>query len=758
MTTIREKLSNFNSVEKSDFKPMQINKRSFLLVNTNTNNSSDKKRKSVYLNKANTLLFSHILSKQKDNKDNSSYNKIISLLMKEQYNRTKEENKEIGNYLFDKYYNFRLLKEKDEEKYDIIISICHLKKYLSNNIIINYEDILDKMYFLLEGKISVYKPIFITKLMTPEKFMRFLSLFNNKENMNKYNRINDKNKVIISEFNYNNKRKLQHFYVERNKKTGEIEEGQDFGGKIEDIEDIQNDNKISELMLKTEEDSLILFFNLNHYKKILDKIQRKKLKEEVEKFRNNFILFQHFSERKMRDIFKHISSQTLYQDEYLYHQNDNSEYIYFITKGKFCKYVSFSFNWLYDYLNYIKDSTTNIIYHLVNLSPKNDDKYDDLMSELEKKMLLSPMVNEHLSKIEKINEKHLEKYVYGVKLEEEKINNDKNIYRIKMENLGIGDIPGIEDGLELKNRFYSLKCISEIAEVKKIKIEDFLRIIKIYKNDNNYANNHLLDLIAKKKFYLYHQVIKNAQKLESNLTSNFNTKYNNLIENNEKIKSDKDIYLSIAAIKSKGYKYNIKEIFDKEIPIFPKIKKSISENYYERNQMALKNLYKDPTKEAKKLFKFKNQTRNLILTLSNPDYLTSNKSNEKYFFSEENFNSKKKINNDIYYSPKSILKSKLSISLSTNVSKAKSVKKIKKLKSKILGNKISEIKNEEKKYENSKNDVNLKKLKSKCIESLLSEQFGKINKKYYLGNEFKNKLDHAKKRFNLIKYKDYFNK
>ena len=54
--------------------------------------------------------------------------------------------------------------------------------------------------------------------------------------------------------------------------------------------------------------------------------------------------------------------------------------------------------------------------------------------------------------------------------------------------------------------------------------------------------------------------------------------------------------------------------------------------------------------------------------------------------------------------------------------------------------------------------MNLKKLKSKCIESLLSEQFGKINKKYYLGNEFKNKLDHAKKRFNLIKYKDYFNK
>jgi signal-transduction protein with cAMP-binding, CBS, and nucleotidyltransferase domain len=133
------------------------------------------------------------------------------------------------------------LKKKDEEKYDIIISICHLKKYLSNNIIINYENVLDKMYFLLEGKISVYKPIFISKLMTQEKFIRLLSLFNNKENINKYNRIQDKNKITISEFNYNNKRKLQNFFIEQNKKSGGIEEGQDFGGKIEDIEDILAD-------------------------------------------------------------------------------------------------------------------------------------------------------------------------------------------------------------------------------------------------------------------------------------------------------------------------------------------------------------------------------------------------------------------------------------------------------------------------------------------------------------------------------------
>ena len=50
------------------------------------------------------------------------------------------------------------------------------------------------------------------------------------------------------------------------------------------------------------------------------------------------------------------------------------------------------------------------------------------------------------------------------------------------------------------------------------------------------------------------------------------------------------------------------------------------------------------------------------------------------------------------------------------------------------------------------------KKNKECIEAILSEKFGQINKKYYLGNQFKNKLDKEKKKFNLIQYKEYFNK
>ena len=40
------------------------------------------------------------------------------------------------------------------------------------------------------------------------------------------------------------------------------------------------------------------------------------------------------------------------------------------------------------------------------------------------------------------------------------------------------DIIGFEDTLELKNKFYSLKCISSYGELDKIHLVDFIRIIQ----------------------------------------------------------------------------------------------------------------------------------------------------------------------------------------------------------------------------------------------------------------------------------------
>ena len=62
-------------------------------------------------------------------------------------------------------------------------------------------------------------------------------------------------------------------------------------------------------------------------------------------------------------------------------------------------YSSISFNWLNDYLDYIKDSKTNLIYHLIKTMPKNKDECIDLVEELKKKVIKSPMIKENISNI-----------------------------------------------------------------------------------------------------------------------------------------------------------------------------------------------------------------------------------------------------------------------------------------------------------------------------------------------------------------------
>ena len=171
MTTFRKKLSQFGiDKNNNDFKQAKIKKKPSLLLRKNTGSI---KRQSMNVNNKKNLLFRNVLSKQKNDysfDENEKYNKVISLLLKEPYNRTNEENREIGDFLSKKYTSFKTLKNNDEEKYDVIINISHLKTYSANNTIINYENVLDKAFFLLEGKLSVYKSIFIRKLMTQEKF------------------------------------------------------------------------------------------------------------------------------------------------------------------------------------------------------------------------------------------------------------------------------------------------------------------------------------------------------------------------------------------------------------------------------------------------------------------------------------------------------------------------------------------------------------------------------------------------------------
>ena len=91
----------------------------------------------------------------------------------------------------------------------------------------------------------------------------------------------------------------------------------------------------------------------------------------------------------------------------------------------------------------------------------------------------------------------------------------QKIFNLNIKNIKSGDMVGIEDSIELKNRYCTVKCVSDVAEVKFISIYDFIKIIKVYKNENYLKNSYLLEYISRVKFMLYQQIIKVLQNIEN---------------------------------------------------------------------------------------------------------------------------------------------------------------------------------------------------------------------------------------------------
>lgn len=63
-------------------------------------------------------------------------------------------------------------------------------------------------------------------------------------------------------------------------------------------------------------------------------------------------------------LFNYCSYAVFHKDDYIYRQNEPSQYIYFIEKGKFEQYCNTSYSWYKNYIEYIgsmKDNLINLI-------------------------------------------------------------------------------------------------------------------------------------------------------------------------------------------------------------------------------------------------------------------------------------------------------------------------------------------------------------------------------------------------------------
>ena len=575
-------------------------------------------------------------------------NLIFEILSKDSNSRNSQELLIVGDYLLKNYDYFKNLKNNSTQiKMEKIAKICKLEKFKPNETIIVYGDIGNKFYIVLEGQVGVFLPEYYEKELTPFEYFKLLEKIKRVDKF-KYERLKSKNNQIsFDNINMNvlynskfmkNKIKL---FLEKNDKKGEYGEGFTFG----DIALLKQSTRNA--TVKSLINTICISIDKSDYIGAIKEIESKKLLKDIDLFKKKYQFFNCFNNERMIKIFNCFSKIELYKGDYLFHQNDINDNIYIVIRGNFEVYSYISYSWLNEYYHYIDDSLGNILFYMISNPNLRFDEFQDLVENIKLNITKSPMKNINYSICNDINisnKNNSKDNLYYIKCDEEQMNNNKNIFKIDINKVNYNDIFGLEDCFDFKRKFYTVKCTSESAELKSIKISDLLRIIW---NSKKSDYLYILRLIMNKKNILKNKIINSVKSLEKKIMSGFDTRYENLIENNiynkkedipndlklnNKIKNNKQKEQEknriISAIKLKGYNTSIQDILDKNIKILPQEKSLNDKKNFKlkksMNYQLLKNLFKKNNNNPH-IFKFtKKLCKSLYYSESKNDSIISN--------------------------------------------------------------------------------------------------------------------------------------
>ena len=581
------------------------------------NNSKNKTRRSI----ANARPLKKLIL------SNASLNKeyILNILEKNPKNRKENEIKNVADFLSTNYTYFQNLKKSDSQlMVEKLAKLSKIKIFYPGETIIKFGDIGDKFYVVIEGFVQVYKPIFEEKKMTPNDFIKYMNdiKFREKDD-NKYLRIKDYNKTRnfdISEYEkmdseMNFMKIKREFFVENLQSMGIYGEGFSFG----EISLMTNAKRNATIKCSDENNNkhaILLSIGKESYDKAFKEYQEKKLTKDIESFIKAYPFFKDFTRENMIAVFNCITKINLEKGDYLFHQNDPDTNLYFVVSGKLEVYSHISLNWINQFMEYIINMRDNVLGHLYVKRPKKLADTISIINTIQKLKLKSPMIFKEVDLWEKIDRRVNENNLIGLKYDEEKINDFKNIYKIKIQNVEKPELLGIESSFEFKNKFYTARCISENAEIKYIKIVD---LVKIISNLRLRELNYLIDFVLEKKNIFAKQIISSMKTIEYKIISNLEMKYEHFLKfggknmKEEEKNEDKEYNnnKTLSVIKVKGYKSGINDILDDETNLLEKKPTDIIKSYLFRHKEPSRSAIKLSKKQELIDFVFSNKTKKI---------------------------------------------------------------------------------------------------------------------------------------------------
>ena len=539
---------------------------------------------------------------------------VEKILYKIPKSRTDVENRIVADYLSKNIEYFNSIKENNHSKFLKLIAVLNFEHYLPGRIIMDLYFDDDKFFIVFDGTVQVFRQYFYTKEMTLGNFANYLSYIKRIDEkqffriieQNKHmgiDFINIKDNINFDQFEH----KYFIFTLEEQEEIGQFSSGYVFGEM--NLMRKKKKNIIVKSISKTEVISVSKF----DFNRILKTFEEKRLELLSERFKKRFDIFKFWSMEQLITLFNYFSRVVFLRDEYIYKQNEPSNYIYFIEKGTFEQFSYTNYFYYKDYIEYIGDIKTNLINSIIdkkmtnigqlkeiyNDKIKNQEKIDNLIkkNKIDKFLFLNfePDIFE--------SEKNLEKFkktnnLYSVKKEEDGLNNPELTINVPILTSEMPKIIGIEEPFELKRRFTSVKCKSGKLVAQRIKVYDLLKLLLVY-NEFKYAKK-FLNVIVQRKLILI-ETIKGQMKLSaSKFEKQIDYKYNNLINQNE----DKDKKFAVTKLKGWINGIYLDNILDTNLYLFkPKTERFINEEREKRFKIVKALSIDKPNKNLKKTYK-----------------------------------------------------------------------------------------------------------------------------------------------------------
>ena len=357
---------------------------------------------------------------------------------------------------------------------------------------------------------AILKPIYNTTKLTLREYIYYLRELDKKDPTTvTRNRILEKNnhlemdilgmmKQTLSTINNDDR---YNIFIEGFEKVFEAKEGFSFGEAALLHKQKRNAS------VRAEKNCKLIYIDKYDYNRVLKEIEKKRIDENIKKFVKKFNFFSMWGYVNLNRLYMLMTDLQLNKDDFLFKQNEDSEYIYFCIDGMYEIYSLISFGWKKEFIKYISNSDSNFFLKIDPTKRYSDFKLSRIITEAKNQVSKSPMMSSQFDSgkcnVGLIELNNIEELIIT---KEEKFSNPYDIFKVNMNNLDSSGILGLVEAVEFKKRFTSIKVKSKIASLKRIKAIDFFKVL--VSNPKDERNDELmLNYLCEKKKALIKQIL-----------------------------------------------------------------------------------------------------------------------------------------------------------------------------------------------------------------------------------------------------------